>query len=185
MEFFEDHDAGGKIRLSMPDDVISTAAYSECRQYRYLLRRRWAPDQPDRSLMFIMLNPSTATEDVDDPTVRKCRVYATRWGYNHLIIGNVMGYRATVPALLRDVDDPIGTDNLSHLRSAIQTYMPTVVCAWGCLPQRLIHCGAMVVDLLRELSVQPRVLRLNAGGEPGHPLYLGLDSELQLWNIGS
>lgn len=178
-----DHDAGGKVRLPMPETVISEAIYSDCREYRYILHRRWEPDAPDRSLMFIMLNPSTATEEVDDPTVRKCRVYAMLWGYNHLIIGNVMAYRATVPALLRDVADPVGPDNLSHLRQAIETYVPVVVCAWGCLPRRLVHVGRSVLILLRQLGVQPRVLRLNAGGEPGHPLYLGLDTEPYIWTV--
>ena len=177
-----DHDAGGKIRLIVPEEIISEAIYSPCRQYRYILHRRWEIGQPDRSVMFIMLNPSTATEEVDDPTVRKCRVYAMQWGFNHLIVGNTMGYRATVPALLRDVADPVGPDNLRHLQSAIETYAPLVVCAWGCLPRRLTHVGQSVAFLLRQLAVHPRVLRLNAGGEPGHPLYLGLDAEPYIWD---
>ena len=67
----EDHDAGGKVRLQMPETVISEAVYSDCRQYRYILHRRWEPNTPDRSLMFIMLNPSTATEEVDDSVPEK------------------------------------------------------------------------------------------------------------------
>jgi len=67
------------------------------------------------------------------------------------------------------------------LRQAIETYGPMVVCAWGCLPRRLVHVGGSVLILLRQLGVQPRVLRLNAGGEPGHPLYLGLDAEPYIW----
>jgi hypothetical protein len=171
----EDHDAGGKVRLTVPDHVISEAIYSPCRQYRYILHRRWESDRPDRSLMFLMLNPSTATEEMDDPTVRKCRHYAMRWGYNHLIVGNLMAYRATDPILLRGIDDPIGPDNYQHLRDAIETYAPMLICAWGCLPGRLLHVESPVRDLLRELVVQPQALRLNAAGSPGHPLYVAMD----------
>ena len=179
---FDDHDAGGKVRLTLPNEVISEAIYSPCRQYRYILHRRWS-DQPDRSVMFLMLNPSTATEGIDDPTVRKCRGYALRWGYNHLIVGNLMAYRATEPMLLRGVDDPVGPDNLAHLRAAIETYAPTLVCAWGCLPRRLTHVAPRTMAMLRELNVQPHVLHLNAGGEPGHPLYLSLDTVSRPWDI--
>jgi hypothetical protein len=177
-----DHDPGGKVRITVPADVVSTAIYSPCRQYRYVLHRRWT-DEPDKSLMFIMANPSTATEDVDDPTVRKCRVYATRWGYNHLIVGNVMGFRVTVPALLRGIDDPVGPDNLHHLRELIIEYRPTVVCAWGAIPARLQDVDRPVIDLLRELEVTPLVLRLNSSGSPSHPLYLPLNLTPQVWNL--
>lgn len=175
-----DHDPGGKTRLIVPDNVISEAIYSPCRQYRYILHRRWET-APDRSVMFVMLNPSTATEDTDDPTVRKCRLYAMRWGYNHLIVGNIMAYRCTVPALLRGIEDPVGPDNSKHLLTAIEQYSPTIVCAWGCTPQRLVHVERMTLDILRGLPVY--ALRLNRGGEPGHPLYLALDAEPQRWQF--
>ena len=173
----DDHDAGGKVRLTLPDHVISEAIYSPCRKYRYILHRRWEPDRPDRSVMFLMLNPSTATEDVDDPTVRKCRHYAMRWGYNHLIVGNIMAYRVTDPILLRGIDDPIGPDNHQHLRDAIETYEPRLICAWGCLPRRLVAVERTILDLLRDLEVRAEALRLNAAGSPGHPLYVAMDVE--------
>jgi len=176
-----DHDPGGKVRTIVPLQVISEATYSECRQYRYLLHRRWRPDETDRSIMFIMANPSTATEEFDDPTVRKCRIYAMRWGYNHMIIGNVMAYRTTDPSLLRGVDDPVGPENLVHLRHAIQTYAPLVVCAWGNIPARLVTIDQAVSQMLRETGVTPHVLRLNSSGTPSHPLYLPMDIEPQPW----
>lgn len=181
MSFLDDHDAGGKVRLALPDEVISEAVYSQCRQYRYILHRRWEHMQPPKPVMFLMLNPSTATEEADDPTVRKCRYYAMRWGYNHLIVGNLMGYRATHPMLLRGIDDPVGPDNLEHLREAIVKYAPMMICAWGCLPSRLVYAESRVIDLLRELACQPHALRINVGGSPGHPLYLPMDIEPKPW----
>jgi hypothetical protein len=180
ISFDGDHDAGGKVRLAMPDHVVSQAVYSPCRHYRYMLHRRWE-HASDRSIMFVMLNPSTATEDVDDPTVRKCRSYASRWGYNHLIIGNIMAYRATDPGMLRRVSDPIGPENHQHLRHAIGTYQPMLICAWGSLPKRLMHAETAVIALLREVAVTPYALRMNASGSPGHPLYLAMHTTPTAW----
>jgi len=176
------HDPGGKVRINVPSEIASEAIFSPCRQYRYLLHRRWT-EEPDRSLMFIMANPSTADILIDDPTVRKCRVYAARWGYNHLIIGNVMAYRATDPSLLRGIDDPVGPDNLHHLRETLTAYQPKVICAWGAIPARLRSVDRQVIDLLRDLAVTPSVLHLNSSGSPTHPLYLPLDIEPQAWNL--
>ena len=40
-------------------DTVSEAVYSDCERYRYLLTRTWG--QGPKAL-FVMLNPSTATE---------------------------------------------------------------------------------------------------------------------------
>lgn len=132
--------------------------------------------------MFLMLNPSTATEDVDDPTVRKCRSYASQWGYNTLLVGNIMAYRATDPSLLRGIEDPVGPDNLSHLRGMLET-QPRLICAWGRVPTRLQHAEQAVTQLIREVGIEPYALRVNSGGSPSHPLYQPLDVEPQLWTI--
>lgn len=46
------------------------AQFSDCRMYRYALWRVWA--QGDGCITFIGLNPSTADENKDDPTIRRC-----------------------------------------------------------------------------------------------------------------
>lgn len=177
--FDGDHDAGGKIRLALPDDVISEAIYSPCRQYRYVLHRRWG--EADRAIMFIMLNPSTATEQVDDPTVRKCRTYASRWGYNHLIVGNIMAYRATDPGQLSRIYDPVGPENHQILSKIFTFYQPMLICAWGRVTRKLAHAETAMCALLRDLHAQPHALRVNANGSPGHPLYLSLDAKPVPW----
>lgn len=179
ISFEGDHDAGGKIRLAMPDHIISEAVYSSCRQYRYILHRRW--DDADRTVMFIMLNPSTATEDFDDPTVRKCRTYASRWGYNHLIIGNIMAYRATDPGALGRIYDPIGPENHQILSTTIAFYRPMLICAWGRVARKFAHAETAMCDLLRKLHAVSHALRVNKNGSPGHPLYLPLDATPIPW----
>ncbi|MCB2110163.1 MAG: DUF1643 domain-containing protein, partial [Rhodobacteraceae bacterium] len=45
------------------------ALYSRCGAYRYLLSRRWGPGG---MLLYVLLNPSTATEAANDPTIERC-----------------------------------------------------------------------------------------------------------------
>ena len=168
--FDGDHDAGGKIKMAVPADVVSCAYFSPCRQYRYELHRRWRPHEPPRAVMFIMLNPSTATETIDDPTVRKCRRYAQQWDFNTLIVTNIMAYRATQPKALLSVADPVGPENLSRIHTLIKMQRPLVICAWGRPPPKLSYAETQIKKLL--MDCDPHVLRLNMAGGPWHPLYL-------------
>jgi hypothetical protein len=175
-----DHDPGGKVRLLVPRDIKSEAIYSDCKLYRYLLRREWSHTEPRRAVLFIMLNPSTATTEVDDPTVRKCRSYARQWGFNTLLVGNLMAYRTTFPSLLRGADDPVGPDNLRHLAEQLRNDV-TLVCAWGKVSPRFAHTENAVIQLIRDSGITPHVLRLNITGGPWHPLYLPMALEPQVW----
>lgn len=117
-----------------------------------------------------MLNPSTADEKVLDPTCSRSRDFAERWGYGALLVTNVFAWRATDPDEMKAARDPVGRANdAAILRAAKQSAI--VVCAWGnhgTYRQR----SARVVGLLRDAGVPLYALRLNAGGEPAHPLYL-------------
>lgn len=177
------HDAGGKVRLKLPPDVVSRAFFSSCQRYRYWLERCWGDSPVDPAVCFLMQNPSVADDKtIDDPTVFKCRKYATRWGYKRLIVLNVMAYRSTNPDDLRKVEDPAGRDNLQHIMTTILREKPLLVCAWGKLDkpwQRKPE--AAVIGLLREIRHPAHVLRLNKAGRPWHPLYLPDDLEPQPW----
>jgi hypothetical protein len=80
--------------------------------YRYHLSRSWESSSP--LVAFVMLNPSTADAHQDDPTLRRCIGFAQRWGYGRRAGVNRCAYRATNPAVLRQVADPVGADNLSR-----------------------------------------------------------------------
>jgi len=84
--------------------------FSSCRMYRYVLWRRWNSSDP-KYVMFIGLNPSTADEVNDDPTVRRFVGYAKQWGYNAVCVTNLFAYRATRPAQLKAQPEPIGSEN--------------------------------------------------------------------------
>jgi len=146
----------------------SGAVFSPCRRWRYLLWRRWDPARPVAN--FLMLNPSTADEWQLDPSCTRARLYAERWGYGALIVTNIFGWRATDPQVMKAVRDPVGRGNdRAILRAAREAEI--VVCAWGNHGAHLGRSDA-VRKLLGKAKIEARVLRMNAGGEPAHPLYL-------------
>lgn len=148
--------------------TASGAEFSACRRWRTLLWRCWDKARPVAN--FLMLNPSTADETVLDPTCARARDYARRWGYGTLLVTNVFAWRATDPGELRAAADPVGAGNDAAILSAARRAQ-LVVCAWG---NHGVHLdrAAHVTRLLRQGGMTLHVLRLNAGGEPAHPLYL-------------
>jgi len=146
------------------------ATFSPCRTWRYTLRRRWADG---KSAAFILLNPSTADEVQDDPTIRRCIAYAKRWGYGGLILGNAFALRSTDPRGLYSHADPNGPGNDQAL-AEIAKEADRVVCGWG-THGALMGRGAAVLDIIRQAGAEPLALKLTAAGYPGHPLYLRQD----------
>lgn len=139
------------------------AHLSPCRVYRYALWRRWGNGP---YAMFIGLNPSTADEINNDPTIRKCIRFAQTWGYEALCMTNLFAYRATDPAKMKKVAEPIGWENDVTLATLAQD-AGVVVAAWGAhgtYKQRDQSVRILVPGL--------NYLRLTKEGQPGHPLYL-------------
>lgn len=144
-----------------------SATISACGQYRYSLSRIWG-DGP--LLGFVMLNPSTADGEQDDPTIRRCKAFARDAGFAGIVVGNLFAWRATAARELRQVGDPIGPDNDLHLKELIAR-PNIVVCAWGA-GGTLMDRGQTVLKMMREARKQPYCLRLSSKGVPMHPLYL-------------
>jgi hypothetical protein len=149
------------------------------RVYRYALERSW--DLADKRAIFVGLNPSTADERVDDPTIRRCVGYAKRWGCGSMVIVNLFALRSTDPKGLTLAIDPVGPDNAAHVARHIQRYARAfVVAAWGCIPPRVVPLAQLTIDeIKRRRGV--RVLGLNGDGSPKHPLYLPYDLGLSTW----
>ena len=149
------------------------AFLSNCGQYRYILTRVW--DSSLGFVRFILLNPSTADHEQDDPTVRRCVNYAKSWGCGGLEILNLFAYRATSPKELKNADRPIGSINDLFLvgdmpgteYSAAPKY---VICGWG-THGRFMDRGSDVMEMLGRVHC----LKINGDGTPGHPLYLRAD----------
>ena len=107
-------------RSHIKDDAPSVAVYSDCKRYRYALTRVWEPQ--GRRLSFVMLNPSTATEVQNDPTVERCERRARALGFGGFRVTNIFAWRDTDPRKMRAALDPIGPDNDAAILEA---------CAWG------------------------------------------------------
>lgn len=152
------------------------AQFSPCRKYRYVLPRRLSMDVR-RICMFVMLNPSTADETQDDPTIRRCIGYAKTWGYDGLYVGNLYGWRSTDPQGLWTAENPVGFHNDFWLNVMAQQ-SDIVVCAWGAnaKPSRAAEVRALL-DGFADL----RFLKLTKAGIPGHPLYLKSNLQPQAW----
>ena len=160
--------------LLEPDDFVP-AEFSPCRTWRYVLRRRWSAAPP---IAFILLNPSTADETKDDPTIRRCIGFARSWRAGGLVLGNLFALRSTDPRALRSHPDPVGPGNDSALLAIVDEVGRdgTVICGWG-VHGTLMDRGEKVRASLRDWGCTPRALAMTATGEPGHPLYLPGGSE--------
>lgn len=108
--------------------VDSGALISADQLYRYWLWRHWGAGS--RRVLFIMLNPSTADGLVDDPTIRRCVAFARLWGFDGCEIVNAYAYRATNPAALRAVADPVGPANELIVKFRIER-AGLIIAAWG------------------------------------------------------
>lgn len=153
-----------------------SAIISDCGKYRYRLAREIVP-AGEGSCCFIMLNPSTADADKDDPTIRRCIRYARDLGYARLEVVNLFAYRATSPETLYALSrrDAIGPGNDLHMLDSCGP-AKIVICAWG-NHGRLHDRGAEVLLSLRRQGLRPMALKIGKLGHPGHPLYLKADAQ--------
>ncbi|MBA4350725.1 MAG: hypothetical protein C0427_05695 [Rhodobacter sp.] len=166
------------IRSHQKGDAASTAVYSSCEAYRYLLTRVWNPEE--EKALFVMLNPSTATEVQNDPTVERCERRARALGFGAFRVTNIFAFRATDPRVMRAVADPIGPGNDAAIADSAQGWADRIICAWGTHGAHLGR-GAQVERLLRATGRPLFTLGLSQGGHPKHPLYIGYDRQPELW----
>jgi hypothetical protein len=147
----------------------SGAQFSDCRTWRYALWRTW--NEEDGHVMFIGLNPSTADENKDDPTVRRCIRFAKTWGFGGIHMLNIFAFRATKPSDLFNAKDPIGPENNRFLEMYHDPAGRTIACwgAYGSYGDR----GEAVAAMLKGLDC----LGTTKDGHPRHPLYLKADTE--------
>lgn len=158
-------------------DAASVAEYSDCGAYRYTLTRVWDARAPRAA--FVMLNPSTATEVQNDPTVERCERRARALGYGAFRVLNIFAYRATDPRVMRAAADPVGPGNDAAILDALP-WADRVICAWGTHGAHRDR-GPQVAAMLRGAGAALWHLGLSKAGHPKHPLYIGYDVQPQLW----
>lgn len=164
-------------RTHLKGDAASTAVYSDCEKYRYALTRIW--DAEGQKALFVMLNPSTATEVQNDPTVERCERRARALGFGAFRVCNIFAWRDTDPRLMRAAADPVGPANDATILDACH-WADRIVAAWGTHGAHLGR-GAKVEALMRETGLPLYQLGLSKAGHPKHPLYISYDQQPRLW----
>ncbi|WP_298801637.1 DUF1643 domain-containing protein [uncultured Lentibacter sp.] len=164
-------------RTHTKGDAPSTAVYSDCENYRYLLTRIWEPE--GRKALFIMLNPSTATEVQNDPTVERCERRARALGFGGFRVTNIFAWRDTDPKAMRAAAEPIGAANDATIAQSCD-WADQIIAAWGAHGAHLQR-GAAVEAVLRATGRPVFHLGLTQAGHPKHPLYIAYTQRPERW----
>lgn len=163
--------------------MTCSATFSDDEAYRLELVWRWS----DAPLLTVwMLNPSTATHEVLDPTVYGLIQRAKAWGFGGVRVINLFALRATEPKVMMAHPEPIGAENNAVIRKALLAAFDDgspVIAGWG---KHGSHLGRdqWAIDLARELGVSLYAFKLNQDGSPCHPLYLPRDLKPYVWRAG-
>lgn len=155
----------------------STATLSDCSVYRYDLTRRWGTG--NRFALWVMLNPSTADAEQDDPTIRRCIAFSKEWECDGLVVVNLFALRATDPKALYAHDEPVGPQNDAHIGDWLcDEDVAEVVAGWGAhgmLDSRGYGVWLMACHARRVMTC----LGTTKTGQPRHPLYVKGGTPLQ------
>lgn len=152
------------------------AVFSQDRKYRYALWRKW--EAITTYALFIGLNPSTADEHEDDPTIRRCKRFAKDWGFGAVCMVNLFALRATDPWKMLAHNNPVGPENDMWIQK-LSHDAGVIVCAWGA------HGGYMqrnkqVLEMLGGYELM--CLGFTKSGKPRHPLYIKADKPLDVFH---
>jgi hypothetical protein len=161
-------------------EVRRYASISDDGMYRFGLVRDWSEENNCSYLTFIMLNPSTADAELDDPTIRRCVGFAVSLGFNAVRVLNLYAFRATKPSDLWRAAEPTGgprNDDLLREVGRQAPYGNPMIAAWG------VHTRA---DRVAEVLSFPgwdqlAALGMTKAGAPRHPLYLPSTAQMTPW----
>ena len=151
-------------------DSDNGAAFSGDRRHRYELWRKLG--EGTRTVLWIMFNPSTADETMDDPTVRRVISFSRQWGFDRLEIVNLFSIRSSEPKEVFESDNPNCFENDSRILARVNDAQLVVV-AWG------TQGGYLGRDKeVRKMLTMPMCLGFTKDGHPKHPLYVHGDTKL-------
>lgn len=169
------HDPGGAVRIRLASGMQGAATFSPCGRYRPWLSRSWDDTLP--TILWVGMNPSTATAAVDDPTIRTEIAFSRLWGFGSYIKTNVMDYRATHPKdLLVAGVVPRSDENLPTIREMARK-SSRVMMAFGALHARLLHFGTETTEALQSDGHDLLCLAYSKAGLPRHPLYIRRETQ--------
>lgn len=159
----------------------SEAEFSACEKYRYRLTRTWQESLP--GIAFLMLNPSTADEMYNDPTIERCQRRAVEYGYGKMVIINLFPYRETDSQLLTSIPDLYGDIDTTnqHILDVVRECQQTIA-GWGSHPMAMARARE-IYQLLAGHGLSNKIFALdvNADGNPKHPLYIAYSAKPASW----
>jgi len=158
--------------------IFRSAQFDGTGRYRYSLFRQWHPALP--GLTIIMLNPSLADATADDPTIRRCIGLAYGWDFGAITVVNLFAYCTAYPRQLKQVNDPVGSENDAALKKAALAG-EQILLAWGNWGG-LYGRDRAVLGWLSPFRNKFCCLGRNRTGQPRHPLYVSRDTKLQPWD---
>ena len=161
------------LRQNTVGDIEYGAIFDITERYRYSLWRAWSPYHP--RMAFILLNPSTADEHKNDPTIRRCISFAQAWNFGSIEVVNLFAYRATDYRELFKASEPIGTENNHFLVQAVE-HSPLIVLGWGARGT-FLNRDRQVMTLLTARN-DFSCLGLTKNRQPRHPLYVKGNADL-------
>jgi hypothetical protein len=174
-----------KVDSVWPDGTRGGAVFSEDERHRYFLYRvmphapLFSGPRPEFPL-FVLLNPSTATHEINDATLRRCTGFAKRLGYSSLHVCNLFSLRSTDPkALLLDTDPSGDPENLNIIIASAREAQ-VIICGWGAFGSARTR-STVVLNALIDAGLGEKIhcLGTTNGGEPRHPLYLPASAEMR------
>jgi hypothetical protein len=170
--------------------VKRDAIISDDQRYRYALTRDWSDELDGHrgrgDVCWIMLNPSTADAEIDDPTIRRCIRFSQAWAFSSMTVVNLYAYRAPKPTELMACTglEIVGLHNFRVTHEAMRQ-ANRIVAAWGKPPRKRLEAGALGIQArANELGVALWCLGVTKDGHPRHPGPLGmlpLDTVPQIW----
>ncbi len=164
-------------RTHIKGDAPSVASYSDCERYRYALTRTWDPK--GKRVLFVMLNPSQATEVHNDPTVERCERRARALAFGAFQVTNIFAWRDTDPCQMRKAANPVGPENDAVILEGTD-WADQIIAAWG-IHGAYLDRGPQVAALLRGTGKPLYSLGLSKHGHPKHPLYIRYSQQPILW----
>ena len=165
------------VRSHQKGDAASTAIYSDCEKYRYSLTRIW--DEAGGKVHFVMLNPSTATEVQNDPTVERCERRARTLGFGAFRVTNIFAWRDTDPKQMRAAVDPVGPGNDAAIVEGCN-WADRTICAWGTHGEHMQR-GTETLALVKSTKAPLFHLGITKHGHPKHPLYIAYAQQPEAW----
>ncbi len=154
------------MALSIKNNILRKAKFSIDKKHRYELSRHWDLSKSD--ILFIMLNPSIANEDIDDPTIKRLISFTREFKYGGFFVANLFTY---ITPYSKTLDTSIGLTklNLKTIKNLVNK-VDEVIYAWG--------NSIKEPQELKNLVKNPKCFGKNLNGTPKHPLYLSSNSKL-------